>query len=256
MAKPLVSTDIDVTREFPALGNAPVVEAVVEWRAEPSVTMKSAELRPILEQLFPGCAIQPLRHVHATIAEGESGVQLAEATEQTGFRIVSEDGRIVGQIRSNCVAVSRLEPYAGWDEFLPRAKPFVQVFLEHFKPTHFSRLGVRSISRITVPTGEVVRDVTKGTATPWKDFGMESTSFFHQDTVRWPGTAYGVRLVRAMDPGEPGEVGILLLDIDISLVEAVELVDADRRIAEMRFLKNRVFFSTVRSPKHRFGARR
>jgi hypothetical protein len=59
-----------------------------------------------------------------------------------------------------------------------------------------------------------------------------------------------------MDPGEPGEVGILLLDIDISLEEAVELVDAERRIAEMRFLKNRVFFSTVRNPKYRFGARR
>jgi glycosyltransferase involved in cell wall biosynthesis len=110
----------------------------------------------------------------------------------------------------------------------------------------------------TVEIAQEFLEVHKGCLghAPWKDFGLESTSFFHQDTVRWPGTAYGVRLVRAMDPGEPGEVGILLLDIDISLEESVELGDADRRIAEMRFLKNRVFFSTVRNPKHRFGARR
>ena len=256
MAKPLVSTAIDVTREFPALGHAPVVEAVVEWRAEPSVTMKSAELRPILEQLFPGCAIQPLRHVHATIAEGESGVQVAESTEQTGFRIVSEDGRIVGQIRPNGVAVSRLEPYAGWDEFLPRAKQLLRVFLECFKPTHYSRLGVRSISRIPLAAGERLADVTRGAASPWKNFGLESTSFFHQDTMRWPGTGYGVRLVRAMDTGDPNDVGVLFFDIDISLDEAVQLDEADRRIEEMRFLKNRVFFSTVKNAKKRFGTRR
>lgn len=256
MAKKLVSTDIDGGHRFPQLARPPVVEAVVEWRAEPTATMDSAELRVELERLFPDAAIQPLRHVHATIAEGESGVEVAETSEHTGFRVACEDGRIVCQIRSNGVAVSRLEPYTGWDDFLPKARPFLRVFLDHFKPNHYSRLGVRSISKFTVLTSEAVRDVTKGIATPWKDFGLESTSFFHQDTVRWPGTAFGVRLVRAMDPGEPGEVGILFLDIDISLEESVDLGDADRRIAEMRFLKNRVFFSTVRNPKHRFSARR
>ena len=49
---------------------------------------------------------------------------------------------------------------------------------------------------------------------------------------------------------------MLFFDIDISLDEAVQLDEADRRIEEMRFLKNRVFFSTVKNAKKRFGTRR
>lgn len=256
MGKPLVSTQINVKHKFPTLEHAPVVEAVVEWRAEPTVTLAFAELRATLEQSFPDASIQPLRHVHATIAGGENGVQVSDTSEQTGCRIVCEDGRIVCQIRSNGVAVSRLEPYTGWDEFLPRAAPFLKLFLDHFKPTHYSRLGVRSISRITVDAGEGVADVIKGAARPWKDFGLVSTSLFHQDTLRWPGTAFGVRLVRAMEPGEPGDIRVLFLDIDISLEETVQLDEADHQIEEMRYLKNCVFFSTVKNAEKRFGVRR
>jgi uncharacterized protein (TIGR04255 family) len=256
VAKPLLSTAIDTGHQFPTLARAPIVEAVVEWRAEPTVTTASAELRPSLERSFPGYSIQPLRHVHATIAGDENGVQLSETSEQTGFRIVSDDERIVCQIRPNCLAVSRLEPYTGWDEFLPRAKPFLDVFLACFKPTHYSRLGVRSISKIAFGPGDAAGKVFKAVARPWKDFGLESTSFFHQDTVRWPGTAYSVRLVRAMEPGEPGDFPVLFLDVDISLEATVQLDGADWSMKEMRYLKNRVFFSTVRNAKKRFGVRR
>jgi uncharacterized protein (TIGR04255 family) len=256
MSKKPLSTEIDVAIKFPPLARPPVVEAVVEWRAEPTTTVDSESLRAALGRAFPDAVIQPLRHLNATLADGEHGIHVSETATQTGFRIACEGARIVCQIRPNGVAVSRLEPYTGWDEFLPKAAPFLQLFLDHYKPTHYSRLGVRSISRITFAIGETVRDVAKGMASPWKDFGLESAAFFHQDTVRWPGTSYGVRLVRAMDPEEPGESGILFLDIDISLEDSVELGDADCRIAEMRFLKNRVFFSTVRNPRERFGVRR
>jgi len=255
MAKKLISTAIDIGYAFPTLKQAPVVEAVVEWRADGKANVDSSDLRAALEHSFPGASIQPLRHVHATFAERDGGVQVSETSEQTGFRVVCEDTRIVGQIRPSGVAVSRLEPYTGWDEFLPLARPFLAVFLEKFQPSHYSRLGVRSISRITVAAGEVASDVTKGSATPWKDFGLESAAFFHQDSLRWPGTDYVVRLVRARDPGEPGDDGILFLDIDISLEKRVEFEDTERLIAEMRFLKNRVFFSIVRNPKRRFGVR-
>jgi uncharacterized protein (TIGR04255 family) len=247
MAKKLTSTVIDHEQEFPQLARPPIVEAVVEWRAEPTATIDFAELRVELERVFPDAAIQPLRHLHATLADGEHGIQVSETSTQAGFRIACEDGRIVCQMRSNGVAVSRLEPYTGWDDFLPKAQSFLRVFLNQFKPTHYSRLGVRSISKVTVLPGETVHNVMKGTATPWKDFGFESSSFFHQDAVRWPKTDYGVRLVRAMDPGEPGEGGVLFLDVDISLEEAVDLGEV---------LKNLVFFSTVRNPKKRFGVRR
>lgn len=254
MSKPRLSTAIDVGHKFAHLTRAPIVEAVIEWRAEPTVAITSDEMRPVLVERFAGCSIQPLRHLHATIAGDETGVQVSEQTQQTGFRIVSEDARVVCQIRSNCVAVSRLEPYEGWNEFLPRARPFLEVFLAQFNPTHYSRLGVRSISRISVDVAKDAANVAKGLARPWEDFGLESASFFQQDTLRWPGTAYGVRLVRAMDESsEPGDKGSLFLDIDVSLEETVPLDEADQRLEEMRFLKNRVFFSTVKKARTRFG---
>lgn len=253
MSKPRVSTAIDVAYEFDHLANAPIVEAVIEWRAEPTVVIAHDAMRPVLAQSFPSCSIQPLKLLHATIAGDETGVQVSEQTEQTGFRIVSEDARVVCQIRSNCVAVSRLEPYEGWNTFLPTARPFLQVFLAQFRPKHYSRLGVRFISRIAVEVAESAADVAKGLARPWEDFGLESTSFFQQDTLRWPGTAYAVRLVRALDErNEPGDKGSLFLDIDISLEEAVPLDEADQRLEEMRFLKNRIFFGTIKNACTRF----
>ncbi|MBM4056985.1 MAG: TIGR04255 family protein [Planctomycetes bacterium] len=256
MAKPPVSAAIDVRHTFPALAHAPVVETVVEWRAEPTVTVKIDEMRPRLEQLFKGYSIQPLRHLQTTIAASEHGVGVAEAVEQSGYRVVSADGHVVGQILPNGVAVSRLEPYAGWEEFLPRARPFLTAFVMAAQPTTYSRLGVRSISKIPLAVGKGVATFMKGVGRPWSDFGLESTSFFHQDAVRWPGTAYGVRLVRAMDPSEAGDLGVLFLDIDISLEETIPLDEADQRLEEMRFLKNRVFFSTVRNAEAHFGERR
>jgi hypothetical protein len=59
-----------------------------------------------------------------------------------------------------------------------------------------------------------------------------------------------------MEPGEPGDFPVLFLDVDISLEATVQLDGADWSMKEMRYLKNRVFFSTVRNAKKRFGVRR
>lgn len=247
------TTGIDVTEEFPHLKNAPVVEAVVEWRGEPGVEMEVEPLLDRLKERFPKYVIQPIHDVEARIAGTDSGVEVAKRSQHTGYRLVSEDGCIVCQLRRNAVAVSRLAPYMGWEGFLREAAAFRDVFIDWLAPRQFSRLGVRSINKIAVSPRKSIEKIVQGAPSPWKSFGLESSTFFHQDTILWPDSPYGVRLVRAMDVEGESKSKVLFIDIDITLEDSTSLEEADDRMAEMRFLKNRVFFSTVRDAEKQFG---
>lgn len=253
MSRRRPATEIDVAVEFPQLGRAPVVEAVVEWRGEPGVEMEPQALLAKLKDRFPDYKIQPIHDVEARIAGSEAGVEVAKRSQHTGYRLASEDGCIVCQLRLNAVAVSRLAPYTGWEKFLSVASKFRDAFVEWLAPRQFSRLGVRSINKIAVSPGKSLEKVVEGIPSPWKSFGLESSTFFHQDTILWPDSPYGVRLVRAMDVEGESKSRVLFIDIDITLEDSTPLEESDARMAEMRFLKNQVFFSTVRNAEKQFG---
>jgi uncharacterized protein (TIGR04255 family) len=253
MAYPIHSAALDHGDEFPHLSRSPLVETVLEWRAEPIAQVSPENVKEFLAERFNGYSILRTHDVEATIAQGKEGLEVAEKSEHSGFRLASEDGRVVCLLRFNGVAVSRLAPYCGWSEFIMQARPFRDAFLEMFKSSHFSRLGVRSINRVTVPPNKSLRGILRGFSNPWDKIGLGASAFFHQDSLRTLDSDYGVRVVRAMDPAVDGEDRNFYVDIDVTYQGCVSPEESDERMAQMRSLKNRVFFHIVPNAVRRFG---
>jgi len=79
-------------------------------------------------------------------------------------------------------------------------------------------------------------------------------SFFHQDTIPLKGYPYEVRLIRAMQPAaeKTGSKRVLIVDIDVSTKEAVALENLDRTLDELRYIKNKVFFTYMKDADKHF----
>ena len=73
--------------------------------------------------------------------------------------------------------------------------------------------------------------------------------FFHQDNLLVTGHPYVINIVKTVQPpqGAGSDGGGLILDIDVFTTEPFEerANAIDKRLAEMRWLKNKVFYSSL-----------
>lgn len=73
--------------------------------------------------------------------------------------------------------------------------------------------------------------------------------FFHHDTMAVPGHPYAVNVVRTIQlPQDPRTQGLgIILDRDVFTMRPFEISQElmNTRLAEMRWLKNKVFFGSV-----------
>ncbi|NJO85821.1 MAG: TIGR04255 family protein [Synechococcaceae cyanobacterium RM1_1_27] len=94
------------------------------------------------------------------------------------------------------------------------------------------------------------------------DLALSTEFFFHQDTYSVPGYPYAINWVRTIQPAgaDPTNAQALIVDIDVFTNKLLQLGQADQdtlsqRLQEMRWLKNKVFFSCMTSyALERFGA--
>jgi hypothetical protein len=83
---------------------------------------------------------------------------------------------------------------------------------------------------------------------------LRADSFFHQDTIPLKGYPYEVRLIRAMQPAaeKTGSKRVLIVDIDTSTTVAVSFDRLNHSLDEMRYIKNKVFFTYMKDADQRF----
>jgi uncharacterized protein (TIGR04255 family) len=246
------SLTIDLTESFPLLARAPIVEAVVELRARAQAEWKESSLR---EQLaarlpeYPELAAQREMHFEATISSEGSYEQLRRDAWR-GVRATSADKLHIGQFNRDGFAFSRLEPYQDWDQFLGEALRLWQIHADLAKPTEVQRLGVRFINRIAMPVeGKKLRDVLTSPPQCPQNMELPVLNYLHQDTFGVPGYPYAIKRTQTIQPTEsPGVEGPrLILDIDVFTTQAFEpTMDVlKQRLAEMRWLKDKMFFGSI-----------
>jgi uncharacterized protein (TIGR04255 family) len=257
---PLPKFSIDLNEEFPTLKAAPSIEAVIHWQAHVGKKLEEEALKAELTRRLPDYPILQVQHDVQVVATGEpdSAPEILQRMQWSGFRLQDAQNRHVAQFTLNGVAVSRLEPYEEWSGFQAEALRFWRIFLELADPTIIHRLGVRYINRIPLETGEPSRYLSTVPAPP-PGLALATESFFHQDTYPVPGYPYVINWVRTIQPAgtEPADGRALIVDIDVFTYELIQL-DQDtlvRRLQEMRWLKNKVFFSCMTPHAlERFGA--
>ncbi len=247
---------IDLTESFAALPNAPIVEAVLQFSAPPTRPFEESKLKKTLESRFPNYKLHGQMQVEAGIESSNDGrIAMHHKSQWDGFCLQSEDGKSICQWKPTVLIFSRLRPYENWPKLMEAAMPFWDAYLEQGSPEVIEGIGVRYISQIPLLENKKASAYVQKIPPPLKGLGLKADSFFHQDTIPLRGYPYEVRLITAVQPAaeHSGSRTVLIVDIDVSTTKAVSFEQSDRALNEMRYIKNKVFFTYMKDAEKRFG---
>ena len=246
---------IEPTEKFPTLTNAPIVEAVIQFNAPPAEPFEQAKLKEILASRFAGYQLHGQMQVETGIESSVDGnIAMHHKSQWDGFRLQSEDGKYICQWKRSCLVFSRLQPYETWSKLLEAAMPLWTAYQEVGRLDIIEGIGVRYISQIPLKENEKPSKYVQKIPPPLIGLGLRADSFFHQDTIPLKGYPYEVRLSRAMQPAaeKSGSRKGLIVDIDVSTTRAVTFDQLAKVLDEMRYIKNKVFFTYMKDAAERF----
>jgi len=131
--------------------NPPIIEALCEFRFEPSLPWDLAIPGLVYEKVrdsFP--KRRQIRAFETSISTGPAGVeQQIRTTDRMQF--LREDEKALIQVGPDLLAVNHLRPYPTWREFLPLIQKGFDAYREAANPKGIRRIGLRYINRIEIP---------------------------------------------------------------------------------------------------------
>jgi uncharacterized protein (TIGR04255 family) len=251
---------IDIEEEFEHLPRAPIAEAVIDIRARGAAILEEGALKPLLEAKLAGYQfLDSLREIeiqHEVLSVGETPPSsVIRDLGWKGLRFQSVDKRHIVQFNRNGFVFSRLDPYDTWQQLHDQGMRLWKDYVEVAQPIEIHRIGLRYINRIQLPLNELrFEDYLEPAPVPPRALDLPFHGFMHQDTLAVPGYPYAMNIIRTIQPpvGQNGVGFGLILDIDVFTNQGFELdkTTLERRLLEMRWLKNKVFFGSV-TPKAR-----
>ena len=140
--------------EIRHLGNAPITEAVIDFRAklpdkfDPKVFM---QLEERLKPRYPEISEQGASQLQFQIRGARDISQTSKYIGPTGYRFTSEDRKNILQLKTDGFTFSRLKPYTDWKQFSEEAFELWHVYLEVANPKMLVRIATRFINRIEIP---------------------------------------------------------------------------------------------------------
>jgi uncharacterized protein (TIGR04255 family) len=236
--------------EYTHLSKAPIVEAVIDFRVKLPSDFKLDAFQPLRSQLakdYPGFEEQ---QIVQQIIKQEPGSAAEVSTRFSGihgYRLLSNDGKNVVQLRRDGFTFSRLHPYTRWDEVFAEAWRLWCMYVEAAKPLEVSRIAVRYINRMLFPlpfsNPEEYLKAPPMTAEGWP---TKMSAFLSRVVMHEAESEVSVNVIQALEPQAPGQSSVSLI-FDIDAYDDVLLPPNDvtirERFIKLREMKNRVFFN-------------
>lgn len=209
---------------FEPLARPPLVEAICEFRFEPSEQWDltvPGRLYDLIQDEFPHR--EQVQGFGFSLHVGE-GASAPVPTVQGGLDRVlmaREDGSVLVQTGPHLLVVNHRLPYPGWEDFRTRIGTVLKTYLE-LVPSSFERVGLRYINQIPLPRAEGLEIGSLITLDPPIPSEMERplANFYqryelrHDDPVGILIHQTGMQLTQESDT-------VLMLDLDFgSLPEA------------------------------------
>lgn len=241
----------DPTETFPHLDHAPIVEAVIHWRARPRVAFDQSTLRDALCKRLPGYpTVEPQHQVEFGGRIARDGSEINQKQAWLGFRLKSADDAYVVQFNRDGLVFSRLKPYPGWDSFSAEALRLWSLFLELAAPTDVHRLGIRFINRIELRRLEELDETLVSAPAPPAAFPVPVSTFMHKTRFDIPDHPYSLNVVQTVQPPDTDDAPRcgLILDLDVFTTRGIE-VDGDpmlEHLRKLRWVKNKAFFAMLK----------
>jgi len=237
---------IDQSESFDHLPHAPIVEAVIHWRARAEKKLEPDALLEQLKAKLPDYPHSQRQQELAVGAEfGPKGSAIRQHHNWHGFRFETEDKLHVAQFTRNGFVFSRLRPYEDWGKFEAEAKRLWQAYRELAEPFEVQRLGVRFINRITPVEPDHLAELLAIPPRSSESMKLPLREFMHQNKFDIPGHPYNLNVIQTIQPPSPPETesSSLILDLDVFTTRPIQFDEIDNRLLQMQWIKNKAFSS-------------
>ena len=232
------------------LKNAPIVEAIIDFRAKlPSdynVTRFSS-LKRKLGKSYP--QVEESRAFEGGFRVKDKQVeQILKDRGLRGYRFKSTDGKNIVQFMEDGFTFSRLNPYTNWKTVLAEAKTLWELYVKTAKPELITRLATRYINRmdIPLPMNDFRQYLTAPPNIP-DSLRQDVSHFLTRVTIRDPEHGIVANVIQALEQSAKPDHIALILDIDV--FKRIESGFPETEIwptfEHLRNLKNRVFFDSI-----------
>lgn len=246
-----VTFKIDLTELFEHLPKAPIVEAVIHFRARANKKLEPETFLKQLQEKLPDYPNSQRQHELAFGGELHPDGSLIQFKENRwdGYRLETADKLQVAQYTRNGFVFSRLKPYQDWDCFESEALRLWNIYCELTEPREIERLGVRFINSITPIQVSHLSDLLEFPPTSSGKLMLPLKNFMHQNLLEIPNRPYNLNVIQTIQPISPSQsqVFAIILDLDVFTTESMDIIVEvqQERLQEMRWIKNKAFFSLL-----------
>ena len=154
-----------------------------------------------------------------------------------------------GPVHAGFFLFSRLHPYEDFEAFLTEGVRLLRIHQSLANVGTIQRLGLRFINRLEIQPNGHLEDYLTVPPREVSGLSLPFAGFYHNDIFVVPGTPYGGNLVRTMQvfPEASSQRPAIILDINFYSLEPISfsMEVIVHRLREMRWLKNKVFFSNL-----------
>ena len=230
------------------LRNAPITEAIIDLRVKAAAGFhaeKFAELKPHLIERFP--KMEEQRGVHAMF-EMISGPS-RPPTVQVGIRgyfLKSADDKTIVQFRVDGFTVNRLRPYNSWEELFPQAMELWDLYCTISKPEVITRLAVRYINRIELPSDPFTfEEYLRAAPIVPPELPQDVSSFLTRVTILDREKNLAAHVAQALEASGQRQQPAIIFDIDAYKESEFAIDDPTVKMifSQLRALKNLIFFN-------------
>lgn len=237
-----MNNKIDLKEKFPYLTKAPIIEAALNIHFVPVTNWEDKIIEPELIKQLPD---YPLL--------SRAKLKIPKDLEQPdidfgyiGFKFKSQDSLNIAQFIKGQFVFSRLNPYQGWNSFIEESIRLWKIFNVLQQTEEIRRIGIRYINQFNVPKGKIeLGDYYK--YPPYTFLDWDTSAYLHHDTYTVPDSEYGVNIIKTIHYTPIIGVDGLILDIDVFIQKSLiySEIDLTKVYEELRWIKNKVFFSNI-----------
>jgi len=233
------------------LKNAPIVEAIVDFRVKLPAKFKVqtfASIKEILGDSYP--QMEERREFEAGIKiQGKRVEHIVEEKGLQGYFFKSSDGKNVAQFRKDGFTFSRLKPYTNWQDVSAEAKKLWRIYVDStFPDIVVTRIAARYINQLDIPLP--IKDLEKYLKAPPaipQNAPQELHQFLTRVTIRDPKFDIMAHIIQALERSSKRDCATVILDIDVFKQKESGFVELEiwQTFKQLRDLKNRIFFDSI-----------
>jgi len=233
------------------LRNAPITEAIVDFRASLPGDLRPDRLREAkdrLAQRYPEAVERKGLETRLEIAAGRPTERQTRDLGFLGIWLKTEDQKSIAQFRVDGFTFNRLRPYTSWEDIFPEAMRLWAIYLEIASPESVTRVALRYINHMPLPSpgGELSGYIVTGPRWPLSAQEILS-SFATKVVLEYPQRNMKANVIQTLEIGVKPSEPSLLFDIDVYRSGDLEASPTALQpiFDELRRYKNEIFFGSL-----------